>query len=125
LNGSVQPPAGGAYAGERSALARGFVVASTDSGHQGSGFDGSFFQDQQAALYFLYQAVAEVTVVAKAIIARYYGKPQAHAYFIGCSTGGREAMMMSQRFPEYFDGIVAAAPAGQLTTRARNRTDGR
>jgi feruloyl esterase len=115
LNGSVQPPAGGAYAGERSALARGFAVASTDSGHRSTGFDGSFFQDQQAALNFLYQAVAEVTVVAKAIIARYYGKPQAHAYFIGCSTGGREAMMMSQRFPEYFDGIVAAAPAARTS----------
>ena len=51
-------------------------MASTDSGHKGAGFDGSFFADQQAALDFLYQAVAEVTVVAKAIIARHYGKPQ-------------------------------------------------
>jgi feruloyl esterase len=115
LNGSVQPPLGGAYAGERSALARGFAVASTDSGHQGAGFDGSFFQDQQATLNFLYQAVAEVTVVAKAIVARHYGKPQAHTYFVGCSTGGREAMMMSQRFPDYFDGIVAAAPAARTS----------
>src|SRR5688572_29677037 len=64
LNGSVQPPIGGAYAGQRSALARGFAVASTDSGHQGAGFDATFFRDQQAALDFLYQAVAEVTVVA-------------------------------------------------------------
>src|SRR5688572_23448010 len=111
LNGSVQPPVGGGYAGEHAALARGFAVASTDSGHQGTGFDGSFFRDQQASLNFLYQAVAEVTVVAKAVIARHYGKPQAHAYFVGCSTGGREAMLMSQRFPNYFDGIIAAAPA--------------
>ena len=43
LNGSVQPPIGGQYAGEQSALARGFAVASTDSGHQGAVFDGSFF----------------------------------------------------------------------------------
>ena len=99
LNGSVQPPIGGAYAGESSALARGFAVASTDSGHQSTGFDATFFRDQQAALNFLYQAVAEVTVAAKAIIARHYGRPQQHAYFVGCSTGGREAMMMSQRFP--------------------------
>src|SRR6185295_10656110 len=34
LNGSVQPPLGAGYAGEQSALARGFAVASTDSGHQ-------------------------------------------------------------------------------------------
>jgi pimeloyl-ACP methyl ester carboxylesterase len=115
LNGSVQAPLGGAYAGEHSALARGFAVASTDSGHQGAVFDGSFFRDQQASLNFLYQAVAEVTVVAKAIIARHYGKPQEHAYFVGCSTGGREAMLMSQRFPNYFDGIVAAAPAARTS----------
>jgi feruloyl esterase len=115
LNGSVQPPVGAGYAGKQSALARGFAVASTDSGHQATGFDGTFFQDQQATLNFLYQAVAEVTVVAKAIVARHYGKPQAHAYFVGCSTGGREAMMMSQRFPNYFDGIVAAAPAARTS----------
>src|SRR6478752_9640134 len=108
LNGSVQPPLGGAYTGGKPALARGFAVASTDSGHQGAGFDGSFFQDQQAALNFLYQAVPEVTVVAKQIVAQHYRRPNEHAYFVGCSTGGREAMMMSQRFPNYFDGIVAA-----------------
>jgi hypothetical protein len=111
LNGAVQPPVGGAYAGERSALARGFAVASTDSGHQGTGFDASFFQDQQAALNFLYQGVATVTVVAKQMIAQHYGKPSDRSYFVGCSTGGREGMMMSQRFPTYFDGIVAGAPA--------------
>jgi len=115
LNGSVQPPLGGAFAGEQSALARGFAVASTDSGHQATGFDGSFFRDQQAALNFLYEGVAEVTVVAKEIVARHYGKPQDHAYFVGCSTGGREAMMMSQRFPSYFDGIVAASPAARTS----------
>ena len=34
-----------------------------------------------------------------------------HSYYVGCSTGGREAMLMSQRYPSYFDGIVAGAPA--------------
>ena len=111
LNGSVAPPTGGQYAGTRSALERGFAVASTDSGHQSSGFDASFFADQEASLDFLFQAVGEVTVVAKQIVARHYGRPQDRAYFVGCSTGGREGMMMSQRFPRYFNGIVAVAPA--------------
>lgn len=115
LNGSVQPPLGAGYAGERSALARGFAVASTDSGHKSTGFDGSFFRDQKAALDFLYQAVAEVTVVAKSIVKQHYGKPQDRAYFVGCSTGGREAMIMSQRFPGYYDGIVAVAPAARTS----------
>jgi feruloyl esterase len=111
LNGSVAPPLGGQFAGEHSALERGFAVASTDSGHQGAVFDASFFSDQQAAVDFLYQGVARITVVAKEIVARHYGKRAARAYFVGCSTGGREAMMMSQRFPGYYDGIVAGAPA--------------
>lgn len=111
LNGSVRPPVGGTAAGDESALARGFAVASTDSGHEGAGFDGSFYADQEAALNFLYKAVGRVTQVAKRIIAEYYGEPAARSYFAGCSTGGREAMMMSQRYPTYFDGIVAGAPA--------------
>jgi feruloyl esterase len=111
LNGSVAPPIGAQFAGEHPALERGFAIASTDSGHRGAVFDAAFLEDQQAALDFLFQGVARTTVVAKQIVARYYGKPSAHAYFVGCSTGGREAMMMSQRFPTYFDGIVAGAPA--------------
>lgn len=111
LNGSVNPPLGAQFAGDSSALAEGFAVVSTDSGHKGSGFDASFLDDQEAALNFLYQAVAKVTVVAKQIVSQHYGKPAHHSYFVGCSTGGREAMMMSQRFPRYFDGIVAGAPA--------------
>ncbi|MEO8063626.1 MAG: tannase/feruloyl esterase family alpha/beta hydrolase [Pseudomonadota bacterium] len=111
LNGSVAPPLGAQFAGGHPALERGFAVASTDSGHRGAAFDAAFFGDQQAAIDFLYQGVARTTVVAKEIIAQHYGKRSAHAYFVGCSTGGREAMIMSQRFPDYFDGVVAGAPA--------------
>lgn len=112
LNGSVRPPLGATFSGDHSALERGFAVASTDSGHVGTGgFDATFLRDQQATLDFLYQAIPAVTVVAKQIIAEHYGRPNDRAYFVGCSTGGREAMIMSQRFPDYFDGIVAGAPA--------------
>jgi hypothetical protein len=52
---------------------------------KGAVFDGSFLQDQQAALNFLYQAVPEVTVIAKQIIAQHYRRPNEHAYFVGCS----------------------------------------
>ena len=112
LNGNIGAPFGAQAAGDSPGLARGFAVVSTDSGHHSNAvFDARFFEDQQAALDFLYQAVAKVTVVAKQIVSRYYGHAAAHSYFVGCSTGGREAMMMSQRFPRFFDGIVAGAPA--------------
>jgi hypothetical protein len=111
LNGSVATPLGANAAGEVPALARGFAVVGTDSGHEGAVFDGSFFRDQQATLDFYYVAIGRVAVLAKQMIAWYYGKPAAHSYYSGCSTGGREAMIMSQRYPSYFDGIVAGAPA--------------
>ena len=111
LNGSIRPPLGAQAAGDVPGLARGFAVVSTDSGHQGAVFDGSFFRDQEASLNFANASVGKVTPVAKAIIAQYYGKPAAHSYFAGCSTGGREGMLASERYPAEFDGIVSGDPA--------------
>lgn len=111
LNGVINPPVGAQYAGDTPALAQGFAIASTDSGHTGTGFDASFMLDQESLLNFLYQANAKVTIVAKELVAAHYGRPAHHAYWVGCSTGGREGMIMSQRFPNLFDGIVAGAPA--------------
>ncbi len=67
LNGNVANPLGAQAAGDTPALARGFAVVTTDSGHKGAVFDGSFMQDQQAALDFAYIAVGRVTQVAKQI----------------------------------------------------------
>jgi hypothetical protein len=111
LNGSVGRPLGSQAAGDTPALARGFAVVTTDSGHKGAVFDGSFMQDQQAALDFAYAAIGRVTQVAKLIVAEYYGRAAGHSYFDGCSTGGREAMLVTQRYPTYFDGVVAGDPA--------------
>ncbi len=112
-NGVVNYPAGASYSGDKSALERGFAVASTDTGHKArtGGFDFSFMRDQQAFLDFAYQANAEVAGVAKKIISHYYARPASYAYFIGCSTGGREGMILSQRFPTVFNGIVVGDPA--------------
>ena len=112
LNGSVQLPLGAFAAGGVPGLVRGFAVVSTDTGHLGrGGFDASFMQDQQASLDFAYSAVGRVAEVAKRIVAQHYGKPVDRSYFTGCSTGGREAMLMAERYPAFFDGIVAGAPA--------------
>jgi feruloyl esterase len=112
-NGVVAYPIGASYSGEKPALMRGFVVASTDTGHKAKNgaFDFSFMRDQQAYLDFAYQANAEVAGVAKQIIAHYYAKPASYSYFVGCSTGGREGMILSQRHPTVFNGIVAGDPA--------------
>jgi hypothetical protein len=112
-NGVVSYPMGPSYAGDKPALARGFAVASTDTGHKSKtgAFDFSFMRDQQAYLDFAYQANAEVAGIAKQIIARYYSKPASYSYFVGCSTGGREGMILSQRYPTEFNGVVSGDPA--------------
>jgi hypothetical protein len=112
LNGSVAFPLGAQAAGTTPGLLRGFAIVTTDTGHTGTnGFDAAFMREQQAALDFAYQAVGRVAGLAKLIVARYYGRPADHSYFAGCSTGGREGMLMTERYPTYFDGVVVGAPA--------------
>lgn len=112
-NGIINYPVGAGYAGDKPALDRGFAVASTDTGHKAKtgAFDFSFRRDQEAYLDFAYKANAEVAAVAKKIVDAYYAKPAAYSYFVGCSTGGREGMILSQRFPTAFNGIVVGDPA--------------
>ena len=111
LNGTLYPPLGSVAAGDRPALARGFAVVSTDGGHRGAVFDISFEKDQEATLDFAFKAVPAVTTVAKQVVAAYYGRPPAHSYFAGCSTGGRESMEAAERYPSMFDGVITGAPA--------------
>lgn len=112
-NGVVMPPLGLNAAADMPALMRGFAVVSTDTGHKShrGPFDFDFMKDQQAYLDFAYVANAEVATLAKQIIAQYYGRPAAFSYFSGCSTGGREGMILSQRYPAVFDGIISGDPA--------------
>jgi Tannase and feruloyl esterase len=112
-NGVVMQPLGLNAAGDKPGLIRGFAVVSTDSGHKSHhpGFDFAFVKDEQAYLDFAYLANAEVASLAKEIIAQYYGKPAAFSYFSGCSTGGREGMILSQRYPTAFNGIIVGDPA--------------
>ena len=112
-NGVVMPPLGLTAAGDTPALMRGFAVVSTDTGHKShrGPFDFDFKKDQQAYLDFAYLANAEVATLAEQLIAQHYGKPASYSYFSGCSTGGREGMILSQRYLTSFDGIISGDPA--------------
>jgi pimeloyl-ACP methyl ester carboxylesterase len=95
---------------------QGFAAAVTDGGHEGG--SGSFALDTkqgrlrwQEIRDFAYQGIHDMTVVGKAVILAFFGKPAGYSYFVGGSTGGRQAMMEAQRFPEDYDGILAYFPA--------------
>jgi feruloyl esterase len=57
-----------------------------------------------------YRSYDRATGIAKGLIQALYGAPPKRSYFSGCSEGGREALMLTQRFPGHFDGVIAGAP---------------
>lgn len=87
----------------------GFVLSSTNMGHTNA--ETAWTQDAQRRADFAYRGVHVTALAAKKLIAAYYGQKQKYSYFVGCSDGGREALMEAQRYPEDFDGVVAGAPA--------------
>lgn len=88
---------------------QGLVLASTDMGHSGPG--GDFGRDPQARADFAHRGVHLTALAAKKLIHAFYGQAPRHAYFDGCSDGGREALIEAQRYPTDFNGIVAGAAA--------------
>jgi len=96
------------------ALMQGYAVVFTDTGHRdepGPNGPYQFGLDPQARIDNGWNSMAETGRVAKALIAAHYGRAPQRSYFVGCSNGGRQAMMMTQRYPDMFDGVIASAPA--------------
>jgi feruloyl esterase len=110
-------------------LQAGYAVVATDTGHSGDSPDFALGRPE-AIVDWGHRAVHLTAVRAKSLVAAFYGKSAQHAYFQGCSTGGHQAFMEAQRFPEDFDGIIAGAPghnrthlnAGFLWQFAQNHT---
>lgn len=94
-------------------LKRGFAVANTDMGTSPGANDIIDFPERWED--FGHRATHVMTVEAKDIINGYYGQAPAYSYFIGCSTGGQQALMEAQRYPGDYDGIIAGAPANNRT----------
>ncbi len=114
--GSVQNQARGLYAYGGGPLERGYATVGTDTGHEGNGIDASWaLNHPERQENFGHRAVHLTAEAAKSIIAHYYDRAPDYSYFVGCSRGGGQAMMESQRYPDDFDGIVAAAPAYDWT----------
>ena len=97
------------------AVAKGFVISTSDDGHFGNG--GAFLMNPDASINtvvwkdFSERAIHELAAKTKLLAKAFYGKPYKYAYWDGFSQGGRQALKMAQVFPDEFDGILAGAPA--------------
>lgn len=61
-----------------------------------------------------YRGLHVITVAAKAFAAAFYGSPVKHAYFLGCSEGGREGFNAAHHYPADFDGIIVGGSGNQF-----------
>lgn len=100
-------------------IRRGYATVTTDLGSYPAGQPGIGFNfgdgRPEAIRDWAFRATHEMTILAKDVILRYYGRSASKSYFIGCSTGGHQALSEAQKYPDDYDGIIAGAPAHNRT----------
>ena len=120
-NGRFRSEGGGVYAGvvgvATDSVKQGFVGVQTDTGHAGSPLSGAFgmlspgVPNTALQTDFAYRSEHLMAVIGKQLVKAYYGQDPVRSYWYGCSTGGRQGLMMAQRYPDDYDAILAGAPA--------------
>jgi hypothetical protein len=123
--GSVPTATGSISSSSTFGIVNGYAVASQNGGHSntdlalascdsGYGNPNEFYLDPLGTIGQAYQSIEVTTLVAKYLINQFYGDGPNRSYWVGCSTGGRQGMVMSQNFPSFFDGIVVGDPVYDL-----------
>lgn len=117
FNGSLVnalAPLRDAPAGQPRPLAQGYVTFGTDSGHDATTYNatdpGRFALNDEMFANFAHESYKKVKDVAHYLVKDYYLRSPAKQYFFGGSEGGREGLMLAQRYPQDFDGIVSVVP---------------
>lgn len=117
FDGSIPNVAGNVGFGptdQKYPLGRGYATFGSDSGHQAGPLgsqDCSFALNDEALRNFAVEAPKKTRDAAVYIIEAAYGRAPQRTYFMGGSTGGREALAAIQRFPKDWDGAIALYPA--------------
>jgi feruloyl esterase len=114
-------------AGKPAPLALGYATYGDDSGHQASSItDGRFAANDEQLANYGGLSLKKTRDVAQALVLAHYGTQPRKAYFLGTSTGGRDALSYIQRWPLDYDGVIANEPALNYTgTRLSNVAVGR
>jgi feruloyl esterase len=94
-------------------LRRGFAVANTDLGTAPNAL--AAIGRPVRWRDFGYRANHEMARAARTFIKAFYGRTAHHSYFTGCSTGGQQALVNVQRYPDDYDGVLVGAPAQDRT----------
>ncbi|KAI9683218.1 MAG: hypothetical protein M1822_006083 [Bathelium mastoideum] len=124
-NGRLQGTGGGGFSTGigpgmlAPAVQQGFAAANTDGGHDPTNYfsaaSWAWVSPHNVNEYLLQDfagvSLHEMAIIAKQVVESAYGTKPKYSYWNGCSTGGRQGLMMAQRYPKDYDGILALAPA--------------
>lgn len=122
-NGKMAGLGGGGYSGGfasadvsfRGPVSKGYATLATDAGHDTSAQAEWALGHPEKIEDYGHRANHQGALFGKALVAAYYGAPAKRAYFHGCSNGGRDALMLAQRYPGDYDAIAVGAPANDFT----------
>lgn len=119
------PAATGTAVSATPALAQGFAVMTQNGGHDNALLSSgpAFALDAKAQVDYGYRSVDVSTQTAKYLVAKFYKKQPSYSYAVGCSTGGKQGMNLSQMFPQHYDGIVAGDPIYNQGANALSETN--
>lgn len=106
----------GSFTGMSGAIGEGYAAVSTDGGETSAQpADWALVSpgnvDLVALENFASVSLNDAAVIGKSIIHSFYGQSPKYSYWNGCSQGGRQGLMLAQRYPTAYDGIVASSPA--------------
>jgi Tannase and feruloyl esterase len=97
------------------AIAQGYATLATDSGLPDAdprawALLSPGVVDMKALEHYASTSLNDLSIIGKSVVNSFYGKPANYSYWNGCSQGGRQGLMIAQKYPKAFDGIVASAP---------------
>lgn len=118
--------------GNNPMVSKGFVLYGSDSGHQAAGMGPGGAQskplavgptpgdewalNEEAIRNLAYMQMKKTHDAAMVVIERIYGKQPVYNYYVGNSQGGREGLMVAQRYPADYDGIISNVPIVNFST---------
>ncbi len=94
-------------------LHRGFASYGSDAGHQGEPLpvdSQEWALNEEAVRNLGYMQMKKTHDAAMVLIERMYGERPTFNYYFGQSQGGREGLMVAQRYPADYDGILSLSP---------------